>query len=355
MLHRIRIENFKCIREQLFSMAPLTILTGENSSGKSTLIQALLMVRASRDKYKFVNPDEVFPQKIGAISQLISQDFQGNRQITISVVLDEEERTFQYRLAGESNQRLEIIGDRWQSGVFPTIQYLNAERIGPRLYTGFGDSERLLCPDGSNAAYLLNQAEQEGLLIPAALRNEDEPQKLTYQVEKYLSAIVGRLELNYDIDLDSAFIRTMMRTSATNKPVTEPLTGFGFSYAFPVVVAGLLCTCSPNTILIVENPEAHLHPSAQSNMGRFLALIASCGVQVIVETHSEHIIDGARLQMADNHMAEQMIIHFFSNRDSGLEIRQIEVNSAGELSAWPKGFFDQKQQDLRELLRMRRG
>ena len=51
--------------------------------------------------------------------------------------------------------------------------------------------------------------------------------------------------------------------------------------------------------MVVENPEAHLHPSAQTKIGEFIALIASCGVQVVIETHSDHVVDGIRLSLKD--------------------------------------------------------
>ena len=88
-------------------------------------------------------------------------------------------------------------------------------------------------------------------------------------------------------------------------------------------------------------------------LGKFLALLAGCGVQVIVETHSEHIIDGARLQLAHEEKTDCMRVHFFTYDEQGPSVKQIDVNQRGELTSWPKGFFDQKQKDLRELLSMK--
>lgn len=121
----------------------------------------------------------------------------------------------------------------------------------------------------------------------------------------------------------------------------------------PVVVAGLWSSTAPQSILILENPEAHLHPYAQSNLGKFLALLACSGVQVIAETHSEHIVDGARLQMAYMSSAEQMLVNFMQQEDSKIKTTPLTVSPSGELSMWPKGFFDQKQQDLRDLIMLR--
>ncbi|MBK9636389.1 MAG: AAA family ATPase [Bacteroidetes bacterium] len=75
---------------------------------------------------------------------------------------------------------------------------------------------------------------------------------------------------------------------------TEPFSaenvGFGLSYALPIIVAAL--SSSENSLILVENPEAHLHPRGQSQLAKLLALAAQSGVQIIIETHSEHIING---------------------------------------------------------------
>ena len=357
MMHRIQIKNFKCLQKHEFELKPLTILAGANGSGKSSLIQAVLLFQ---DCYRAaagdgaINMEKVFSQSIGAVSQLISQNFLDEQKAEIIADIEQYSARLSFVLKGSKKQRLSASGnvESIPQSTFPIFQYLNAERLGPRLYTGIGESDTLVCSDGRNAAYLVDIADQEGFLISDDLLGEGEPIKFSYQVEKYLSAIMGDIKMYYEADYDSAAIRTAFQTTAAERPVTPPLTGFGYSYALPIVVAGLLCSCPcfPNMAFIVENPEAHLHPSAQSNMGKFLALLAGCGVQVIVETHSEHIIDGARLQLAHEKKTDSMRVHFFSYDKQGTSVKQIDVNQRGELTSWPKGFFDQKQKDLRELL-----
>ncbi len=361
MLHRVQIKNFKCLQNHEFELKPLTILAGANGSGKSSLIQAILVFQAC---YKVATGDgtigmeKVFSHNIGAVSQLISQNFRDAQEAVIITDIEQYSICCCLTLSGNKKQRLfasvsSVNKEDISQRTFPVFQYLNAERMGPRLHTGIGESDNLICPDGRNAAYLVDLADQEGFEISNDLLREGEPIKFSYQVEKYLSAIMGDIKLYYEADYDSAAIKTTLQTPAAERPVTPPLTGFGYSYAFPIVVAGLLCSCFPNMVLIVENPEAHLHPSAQSNMGKFLALLAGCGVQVIVETHSEHIIDGARLQLAHENKTDCMRVHFFSYDKQGTSVKQIDVNQKGELTSWPKGFFDQKQKDLRELLSMK--
>ena len=124
--------------------------------------------------------------------------------------------------------------------------------------------------------------------------------------------------------------------------------GFGYSYALPILIAGL--TARKGTILVVENPEAHLHPSAQSMITKFLCLVANCGVQVFVETHSEHILNALRVMVVQKNVKPQDInvMYFDSGLDNYFESITIEEN--GKLDHWPVNFFDQAEKDLNVLL-----
>lgn len=128
--------------------------------------------------------------------------------------------------------------------------------------------------------------------------------------------------------------------------------GYGLTYAFPVIVAGLLA--KPDQILIIDSPEAHLHPLGQSQMGRFLAQVAAAGVQVIIETHSDHVLNGIRLAVRDkNIVPEKVAVHFFNHPGvvSTCLSRVVSplVDSQGNLSEWPNGFCDQSEKDLARL------
>lgn len=126
-----------------------------------------------------------------------------------------------------------------------------------------------------------------------------------------MDAILGDVNLSVSTNLIQATADIRYGNSLAEHGVLPTLTGFGISYILPIVTMGLWCTCEKNCVLIVENPEAHLHPSAQSNIGKFLELVSSGGVQVIIETHSEHVIDGVRLQAAVLKNTENVMIHFF--------------------------------------------
>jgi predicted ATPase len=134
-----------------------------------------------------------------------------------------------------------------------------------------------------------------------------------------------------------------------------PNVGFGITYALPILVSGL--TVPNDGILIVENPEAHLHAKAQSNMGYFLARMAAAGVRVIIETHSEHIVNGIRRMIVEGKSEmshEDMTIYFFQNKDGEKDIKEITMDDIGNLSEFPVDFFDQVRQDMLELMKLER-
>ena len=170
-----------------------------------------------------------------------------------------------------------------------------------------------------------------------------------------MNVILGDINFSITTDYIKAITDIRYGNEVAEEPVLPTMTGFGISYILSIVTAGLWCASLKNVSLLIANPEAHLHPAAQSRMGKFLECLADAGIQIIVETHSEHIIDGARIQAALMKQTDDIQIYFFSKEKDGIHVDEIDVDENGELSEWPNGFFDQKGQDLRELFQIRRG
>ena len=127
--------------------------------------------------------------------------------------------------------------------------------------------------------------------------------------------------------------------------------GFGLTYCLPIIVA---CLAAPKgALLLLENPEAHLHPRGQSALGQLLARCAADGVQIVVETHSDHVLNGIRIAAKRTKIPnEDVAVHFFSrNVESGeSSITSPVLHSNGRFSDWPDGFFDEWSKALDELL-----
>ena len=127
--------------------------------------------------------------------------------------------------------------------------------------------------------------------------------------------------------------------------------GFGLTYCLPIIVA---CLAAPKgALLLLENPEAHLHPRGQSALGQLLARCAADGVQIIVETHSDHLLNGIRVAAKRAEIPnENVAVHFFCrNVETGeSSITSPVLHSNGRFSDWPDGFFDEWSKALDELL-----
>ena len=118
--------------------------------------------------------------------------------------------------------------------------------------------------------------------------------------------------------------------------------GVGASQVLPILTAGLIA--NPGTTLVFEQPELHLHPRVQSRLADFFVALMLCGKQVIVETHSEYIINRLRYRSVvaeGNSVASQVGILFFENESGTTNVRNVQMNEYGYIGEWPKGFFDE--------------
>lgn len=128
--------------------------------------------------------------------------------------------------------------------------------------------------------------------------------------------------------------------------------GVGVSQVLPILVMCLLA--EPDTTLIVEQPELHLHPKVQTLLGDFFLSMAASSKQIIVETHSEYLVNRLRFRAAaaeGEEIASLMKIYFAEKDDGASTFRDVNVNQYGAILDWPKGFFDQSQSEAEKILR----
>ena len=355
MIKSIEIKNFKCFDNLRLPLSKLTILAGANAAGKSTVMKALLLAEATaREKGNSVDASEALGVAVGGPKALISQNrtevLEGD--FLFHIQWDEAEVTFTYKIDKLVSLKLAYN----QSGSIPDNQlvYLNAERMGPRISYPAGIDEEILY-NGANAAFLIDRADMQKRKVPKCLALTKETSNFSTQVESWMNAILGDISFSITTDYIKAITDIKYGNEVAEEPVLPTMTGFGISYILSIVTAGLWCASLKNVSLLIENPEAHLHPAAQSRMGKFLECLADAGIQIIVETHSEHIIDGARIQAALMKQTDDIRIYFFAKEKESIHVEKINVDENGELSEWPNGFFDQKGLDLRDLFQIRRG
>ncbi len=372
-LKSLRIEGFKCFADTMVPLANLTVLAGGNSVGKSSVIQALLLMRSALkplgDFQKYsenfgssyrsqVNLNDTFLMQLGTTKDIVTNG-ESSSYICFTI---ENKNNQSYRLSfevpfeSESYLIFRENESELESQDFtlchPEIfRYLNAERIGPRPFYNMGGND--LYDTGWQGEYtvqILSSNLYDRIKVdPTISFGNSENPSLGAQVNDWMNYIIPGTNLNArKLDEINKSVARINNRSPHN-------VGFGISYVLPIVVSGLLAL--PNTMFIVENPEAHLHPAGQSRIGQFLAQVASAGVQVVVETHSEHVINGIRIAALNGTIPpKDVVINFFhrDEADDEVKVNPITINESGDLSAYPKGFFDQEQRDMAEIVRQKR-
>lgn len=365
MITSVGIRHFKRFVDASFSLRPLTVLSGLNGTGKSTLIQTLLLARQYADApgSRVVQLNGPYGLALGEAHEVLHPDAPDST-IEIELSSDRAEDGIFLRFAVPQEQALylDVADHRGHSlvelnGRGSAFTYLCAERLGPRDQLGVSAEHPDLIGVGVQGEYTaqvlaLHEGKQvrEELLHPAT-ESTHRVTILRTQVETWASDIIRPIKITaqWPPGITASAIR-FQEPGLLSEPIRPANMGFGFSYALPVIVAGLLTR--PGDLLIVENPEAHLHPGGQSKLGRFLARVAGAGAQVIVETHSDHTFNGARLAVAEDRVLapDAVIVHYFGDGTV-----PIEFTDKGELTEWPQGFFDQIEWDLGRLARARRG
>ena len=247
------------------------------------------------------------------------------------------------------------------AGPAPQFCYLGAERLGPRdvlSASAANVAELDVGVRGEFVAQVLASFYRSRVSAGRLEGSSTETQisSLLHQTESWMSKIVRPTQIDAEWFANTLVTRLRFKTPGLRAEWTRaPNAGFGISYALPIVVAAL--RAEVGGLLLVENPEAHLHPAGQSKIGSFLARVAADGVQIFLETHSDHVLNGIRVAVADGSAAllpEQVVIHFFRVQDDGPALQSMELQRTGQLTAWPAGFFDQAQVDLAALASKRR-
>jgi len=372
MIESLRLRNFKCFEDQTLSIGGLTLLSGLNGSGKSSVLQSFLLLRQSWQQGLLAGGRLALNGELVQIGTAkdalyggakaeqigISLVFKGGKQAVWEFVYDSDADVLSTR-EGANAVALDptISSENLFSGIF---QYLCAERLGPR--TSFTTSDfavrhhRQLGPRGEFTAHYLTSFGQERIQVEAIEHPKATSNRLYAQVEAWMDVISPgtriKLTSHAAMDLVQLQYQFVSGTDLTD-PYRPTNVGFGLTYTLPILVA--ILAARPGSLVLIENPEAHLHPRGQARMGELLALAASGGIQVILETHSDHVLNGVRVAVHENLLApEQAKIHFFNRRDVGdralHEVVSPTIDRDGRIEPWPTGFFDEWDAALDRLL-----
>lgn len=384
MLTRIKLKNFKCFESLSLPLASLTLLSGFNAAGKTTALQNLLLLGQSLRSgtrsaelplngrfARLGTPGEVLNSGNGEVIFSVEND-----QTAIEWALQAEDRTKgismrvqRIRIKSEDGMKeyeqpdpLEMLLPKGVNaeamqlvkGLSEMI-FLSALRIGPADVFPSPEEPAPVHADvgvqGEFAPWWFQRFLDEEI-DQSRCNPSDKAVTLRRQFNAWAGELFPGVQGNAQTIEKTNLLRLELRIGDIDDWRRPFNIGYGLTYAFPVIVAGLLAR--PGQILIIDSPEAHLHPMGQSQMGRFLACIAAAGVQVIIETHSDHVLNGIRLAVRDqNIIPEKVAVYFFNHpgavKTGSAQVFSPLVDSQGNLSEWPEGFCDQSEKDLGRL------
>ena len=448
MLRSITLTNFKCFGALHLPCAPLNLLCGLNGMGKSSVIQALLVLRqsfasgelqaghlvlggelidlgagsdvlfedAEEEVIRFVLVDERPRQSLGTcpvtgrptrrtfaglgtdskaksiLNQLLAgkmeesdlggrvaspvafrRAFSRAREDGVKRVrrpsryftrwsIKEWTGTFRYSRAGdqltavESEEAAKNLLAGWRTPPFGgLLHYIQAERVGPRKSYPLSEVAARRGELGARGEYAWNYLnDHRNDPLPAEdPRCADAPgRRLVDVVDHWLQDVSPGAHLQLEAvpaaDAVLSGFAFDQPGDVQSRQHRATNVGFGLSYVLPVVLALL---APPGALCLVENPEAHLHPRGQTKLAELAVRAAQAGVQVFVETHSDHFVDGVRIAVRDGLIAPAYAaIHYFERRDGRAAVESPVIDADGRLSHWPAGFFDQHDENLAKLL-----
>lgn len=371
MITQIDLKHFKCFELLKLPLTELTLLSGVNASGKSSVLQALVLLHQTMREHEWstrlmLNGNTL---KLGAVLDVVDK-IHGRHAFEIG--LDDGGRSYSWKFSGdrpEMSLRIDSVdvdgsvcyAPKTLQFMFPydsnditadltnrirRLTYIKAERIGPREFYTLEDRQNssVVGPAGEYAISLLHSGRDEKVI--KGLEIEGVPTTRLRQVEARLQTLFPGCGLAVEQVPRMNAVTLGLRSSEEtdfHRPINV---GFGLTQVLPIVVAAL--SAKLNDILLIENPEVHLHPAGQALMGKFLAHVASVGVQVIIETHSDHILNGIRRSVRSKQLnPEQATLHFFRPRkEVQTQVITPQLDETGNIDEWPEGFFDQFDKDM---------
>lgn len=376
MLKNIRIKNFKSLKNIDYEAVSLNVLMGLNGVGKSSFTQVLILMKQlasspkqfSGDFNLSLNDDFL---SLGTLKDIFYCYSTGN-EISFSFSMDGQaanELTFSIN-TGNQSQENDIVALKTSEhksvrnflDYCQSIQYLSANRLGPQQEHFFFSSkihEKNWGVCGENAvAFLAEFGSRPIADAKMMFRQDDSDGSLQSQVNSWMSVISPGTNIHADkmVDISKALLSVSFAKGLVKNKFRPQNVGFGISYTLPIII--MLLMAKKGDCLIIENPEAHIHPKGQAELGRLLALCASTGVQLFIETHSDHIINGIRVAVKKQLIERKDIrIGFFKRAESDFidsseqytVIDTILIDQNGELSDYPDGFMDEWNNQLMEL------
>ncbi|MFN6561249.1 MAG: AAA family ATPase [Nostoc sp. ChiSLP01] len=356
MINSLRLVNFKAFENQLLEFKSLTLISGYNSTGKSSVLQALSLLRQSYQQGLLQSTGLLLNGNlvnIGRASDALYENAKEN-YVGFELILKNEIKGtwhFNYKSSEREADVLDIgfqsvDADVYESSIFSKkFHHLQSERA--KTVSGILNYQRRQLRQigvlGEYTAHFLYTYGSQPIPIAQLSHPQAKSINLIDQVEAWIGEISSGLRIQVNAHLDIDWV---------NLKFSDHI-GYGITYILPIIVS--ILASSPGALILIEHPETGLHSQAQTKLGKLLALAANCGVQVVIETHSDHILNGIRLAVHSRKIEpEDVQLHYFQRQEQQgqpfIKVVSPHIDKNGRIDRWPDGFFDEWDNSLTVLL-----
>lgn len=338
MIRKIEIEDYKCLHNETLELKPLTIITGVNSAGKSSLIQSILLpVSLGGKKGQILLTDAV-----SSTFDTIRNRYINAKKVNIEIDIDGQRITY-CGTSEEAKVSLSPDSVDLPIDIEDNLYYLSANRIGAEQYSKISPLFKI----GITGEFVLGTFEKEKSdALTLELVKDDSSYTLSTQVNYWLSYILDiRTELQTERRLDDV-VEVRYKSDGLGN-ISPFQLGAGVSYLAKMLIMCL--RAKKNDVILIENPEIHLHPASQARVGEFLAFIVKAGIQVIIETHCEHLIYKVGYEIYKKRFAKDDVTILYKE---GIQhpFIVIDFKEDGKFTRdFPEGFFDATLAELLEM------
>lgn len=368
MITRIELNDFKIHRNLDLSLSSLTILTGQNGMGKSSVLQSLLLLRQSYDQHDNIKGINLKGDltDLGSANDVECQSCKDGI-LGIKLSLSEgSDLDFKFSYDVETHDTfLPTIDEKTKHdgidrcSLFTNdFQYISAFRLGPQKGyerdTNIVQYQKQISKINGQCEYAVHYLSFYGKKVhclPQLLIGDVD--LLETQVQKWMQHISPKVNVN--IEQIGADFKLNYKFSRDGQPMTDEMSavnvGYGVTYVLPILVA--ILSAVPGSLILIENPEAHIHPRAQAELMKLIMRAVKAGIQVIIETHSDHIMNGALVSIAEKPDNIKLVSAYYFERDDASHTsipRMLNILKDGRISNPPKGFFDQIDIDMRTIM-----
>lgn len=372
MIDTIHIIALKSIKDLTVKCSKLNLFVGTNSSGKSTLLQGLLLAAQQKLNGKYISIGDFrevrnYYMPNSSIRIEIKENGKNN-PAWIEFIEDKENETYNVQTSLEEIPAEDIlifddIDDSEQSDLISDefgFHYLSCHRIGVTdIYAKNMLNESDFGIDGEYAMAYLLKNESKNVENELVVEGADVTNSLLEQVNYWLNYIVGTTLAINDIKKTN-YLQVKYNNNPANassealycRPINV---GSGISYLISIIISCL--GSEEDSIIVIENPEIHLHPKAQSRLCDFLYFVSKAGRQLFVETHSDHIFNGLRVGVATKKIQQEDIsVNFLAmNEHCETQCNPIIFKEYGKIVGTNDemdidDLFDQFEIDLNRML-----